>query len=415
MDNTRRPASAATWRRELRGRAGRRVHGRPRAARARCSPSGEQGQAAATSTAILKEQFPNLALTRIGRRRCRRLHARADAARRAGGCASGVVEQALQIIRNRIDQFGVAEPTVKAQGADRDRRPAPGHPGPAAREGPDRPHGAAGVQAGRAGAAGRDAAEPGAGHRRSCRDGRRGGPRRSTSSSKRPIMTGDVLTDAQVRPGSALEGYAVDFVLDARGATLFGDATTRERRAQPGDRPRRLRPVGAGDPGADHRRARPDHRPLRPRGGAGPGQRAAQRRAAGAAARCSRSGRSARRWARTRSARERSRSSSAAWRSSCSCCVYYRGGGVIADVALLVNVLLLLGAFAVFGFTLTLPGIAGIVLTVGMAVDANVLILERMREELRARQERRARRSRRATSGPGPRSSTPTSPRSCRA
>src|SRR5262249_52178207 len=60
--------------------------------------------------------------------------------------------------------------------------------------------------------------------------------------------------------------------------------------------------------------------------------------------------------------------------------VYYRGGGLIADAALLVNVLLLVATFAAFGFTLTLPGIAGIVLTVGMAVDANVLILERIRE-----------------------------------
>src|SRR6185295_10866175 len=63
--------------------------------------------------------------------------------------------------------------------------------------------------------------------------------------------------------------------------------------------------------------------------------------------------------------------------------VYYRGGGLIADCALIFNVLFLLGVFAVFGFTLSLPGIAGIVLTVGMAVDANVLILERVREELR--------------------------------
>src|SRR5256884_611665 len=63
--------------------------------------------------------------------------------------------------------------------------------------------------------------------------------------------------------------------------------------------------------------------------------------------------------------------------------VYYRGGGAIADGALLLNVLFLVGAFAAFGFTLSLPGIAGIVLTIGMAVDANVLILERIREELR--------------------------------
>jgi preprotein translocase subunit SecD len=63
--------------------------------------------------------------------------------------------------------------------------------------------------------------------------------------------------------------------------------------------------------------------------------------------------------------------------------LYYRGGGLITDLGLLLNVVLLLGAYALFGFTLTLPGIAGIVLTVGMAVDANILILERMREELR--------------------------------
>ena len=50
--------------------------------------------------------------------------------------------------------------------------------------------------------------------------------------------------------------------------------------------------------------------------------------------------------------------------------VYYRGGGAIADGALLLNVLLLVGAFAAFGFTLSLPGIARIVLTIGMAVDA---------------------------------------------
>jgi preprotein translocase subunit SecD len=70
--------------------------------------------------------------------------------------------------------------------------------------------------------------------------------------------------------------------------------------------------------------------------------------------------------------------------------LYYRGGGLIADVAVAANVFLLLGLFALFGFTLTLPGIAGIVLTVGMAVDANVLILERVREELRAGKAARA-------------------------
>jgi preprotein translocase subunit SecD len=63
--------------------------------------------------------------------------------------------------------------------------------------------------------------------------------------------------------------------------------------------------------------------------------------------------------------------------------IYYRWSGVVACLALLLNLVLLLGAMALFDATLTLPGIAGIVLTVGMAVDANVLIFERTREELR--------------------------------
>jgi SecD/SecF fusion protein len=64
--------------------------------------------------------------------------------------------------------------------------------------------------------------------------------------------------------------------------------------------------------------------------------------------------------------------------------VYYMVAGVVADLALLLNMVILIGVLAMFGFTLTLPGIAGIVLTIGMAVDANVLIYERVREELAA-------------------------------
>jgi SecD/SecF fusion protein len=64
--------------------------------------------------------------------------------------------------------------------------------------------------------------------------------------------------------------------------------------------------------------------------------------------------------------------------------IYYRLSGIIAVIGLAMNLLLLLGAMQVFGFTLTMPGIAGIILTLGMAVDANVLIYERMREEFAA-------------------------------
>jgi preprotein translocase subunit SecD len=63
--------------------------------------------------------------------------------------------------------------------------------------------------------------------------------------------------------------------------------------------------------------------------------------------------------------------------------VYYRGSGVNAVVALILNMILMIAGLILFQATLTLPGIAGIILTIGMAVDSNVLIFERIREELR--------------------------------
>jgi len=63
--------------------------------------------------------------------------------------------------------------------------------------------------------------------------------------------------------------------------------------------------------------------------------------------------------------------------------IYYKLSGVAANIAMLLNIVILLAALAGFGATLTVPGLAGIVLTIGMAVDANVLIYERIREEMR--------------------------------
>jgi preprotein translocase subunit SecD len=63
--------------------------------------------------------------------------------------------------------------------------------------------------------------------------------------------------------------------------------------------------------------------------------------------------------------------------------IYYRGAGINADVALILNLIILLGFMGYFSAVLTLPGIAGVILTVGMGVDSNVLIFERIREELR--------------------------------
>src|SRR6184192_37501 len=62
--------------------------------------------------------------------------------------------------------------------------------------------------------------------------------------------------------------------------------------------------------------------------------------------------------------------------------IYYKIPGLIADLALIINLILLVGALTMFRFVLTLPGIAGIILTIGLSVDANVLIYERLREEM---------------------------------
>jgi len=64
--------------------------------------------------------------------------------------------------------------------------------------------------------------------------------------------------------------------------------------------------------------------------------------------------------------------------------IYYRGAGINANLALVMNLIILLGFMGLVGGTLTLPGIAGVILTIGMGVDSNVLIFERIREELRA-------------------------------
>jgi len=63
--------------------------------------------------------------------------------------------------------------------------------------------------------------------------------------------------------------------------------------------------------------------------------------------------------------------------------VYYKVAGIYANIALIFNILFILGMLTMFGAALTMPGIAGMILTIGMAVDANVLIFERIKEELK--------------------------------
>jgi preprotein translocase subunit SecD len=300
----------------------------------------------------------------------------------------GAVSQALDIIRNRIDQFGVTEPTLQTQGDDEIVVQLPGIQDPQrAKDLIGRTAQlefkllAEGPQAGTVQAPGPGVQVlPGVGDR---------GSRTQYLVEKRPIMTGDVITDASVRPGSATEGMAVDFVLDSRGAKLFGDATTNNVRRRLAivldgyvqSAPEIREPITGGRGQITGRFSFAEAQDLANvlRNGALPAPlKLIEERTVGPSL-----GKD--------SIRQGSISlvvgTLLVW---VFMGVYYRGGGLITDLGLMLNMVFLMAAFAIFGFTLTLPGIAGLVLTVGMAVDANILILERMREELRLGKSARA-------------------------
>ena len=328
---------------------------------------------------LVKERFPSLTVASSQ-------DAEADLVltldqREAQRIRDNVVDQALKIIRNRIDQFGVSEPTVQAQGTDEIVVQLPGI------QDPQRAKEligktallefklvATGPQAG-------TPEHPGPGVQVLYGKGDAGG-RRAYLVERRTLMTGDVLTDASVRPGTATEGMAVDFVLDARGTKLFGEISS----ANVGrnlaivldnyveSAPTIREPITGGRGQITGRFDFAEAQDLANvlRNGALPAPlKLIEERTVGPSL-----------------GQDSIRKGVLSFVVGSALVVafmlvYYRGGGVVADAALLLNVLFLVGAFAAFGFTLSLPGIAGIVLTIGMAVDANVLILERIREELR--------------------------------
>ncbi len=163
----------------------------------------------------------------------------------------------------------------------------------------------------------------------------------------------------------------------------------REHRPSARDRPRRPRPVGAAHRRPDHDR-RPHHRQLHAGRSAEPVADPAVRRAAGVARPTSRSGRSARASAPTRSAPASLASVVGLLLVVVFMLIYYKLSGVNAVVALVFNLVILLGLMAYIGAVMTLPGIAGFVLTMGIGVDSNVLIFERIKEELEAQRGVRA-------------------------
>jgi preprotein translocase subunit SecD len=296
------------------------------------------------------------------------------------------VDQSLETIRNRIDQFGVSEPVIQRQGQQEILVQLPGVQDP------------------------EDAKKliqqtallefKLVDDTRSVEDALKSGPppgdqilygqdRTPYLLQAQPLMTGAYIADAHVRPSSRLEGPYVELVLNNTGARLFERITAenvKRRLAIVLDNKVYSAPViqeriGGGRASITGRFEMKDARELAIvlRAGALPAPlEIAEERTVGP-----------------------SLGSDSIRQGVISfivgstlvvlfMLVYYKGAGLLADIALIFHILFLLAILAAFKAVLTLPGIAGIVLIAGMAVDANVLINERIREELRAGKSARA-------------------------
>jgi preprotein translocase subunit SecD len=296
---------------------------------------------------------------------------------------SSAMDQALETIRNRIDQLGVRETTVEREGSSSILVQLPGI------QDPERAKELIGKTAVLEFKIVDD------GH--SLSDALKNGPppgdeilygppqaggREPYLVESQTEMTGDVVTDARVRPGSRLEGPYVSVDLDSRGARIF-DSLTAENVG------RRLAIVLDGTvysapvikeriPGGHVQITgqfsldQAHDLAIVLRSGALPAPvEIAEERTVGPSL-----------------GRDSIREGELSFLVGAAgvlifMALYYDRAGLLADFGLSLNIMLLLCAMAAMQATLTLPGIAGIVLTLGMSVDANVLINERMREELR--------------------------------
>ncbi len=294
------------------------------------------------------------------------------------------VDQSIETIRNRIDQFGVREPVIQRSGADGILVQLPGI------QDPQRAKdliGKTAVLEFKLVASGSDPTKPTAGtevlpgEERDPVTGQMNN-KISYTLDRKTLMTGEVIADARVRPATQMEGPYVELVLNSRGAKLFEELTAANVNRQLAivlDGKVKSAPVireriGGGRASItgnfDLREARDLAIVLR--AGALPAPvTLAEERTVGPTL--------------GRDSIQQGMISFAVGGALVILfmLVYYRGAGLLADLALLLNVVFILAALAALEATVTLPGIAGLVLTLGMAVDANVLINERIREELR--------------------------------
>jgi len=299
------------------------------------------------------------------------------------------VDQTLETVRNRIDQFGVTEPTIQRQGQHDILVQLPGI------QDPERAKALIGKTAllefklvderGDVQAAEQSGAPPGREVLYGYEDRASSGVRREKIPyllEARTLMTGDAIADANVRRGDQLEGLYVELALNSVGSTAF-DRLTGENVGRllaivldgrvysaPQIRERISGGVASITGNFSFQEARDLAIVLR--AGALPAPvKILEERTVGPSL--------------GRDSVEKGVFSFilGSVLVLIFMMAYYRGAGVLADVALVLNIFFMMAILAGFEAVLTLPGIAGIILTLGMAVDANVLINERIREEVR--------------------------------
>jgi preprotein translocase subunit SecD len=348
-------------------------------------------------TDLVKERFPNLTIEDSSTREGTVALTLGLTKREEQRIREFAVDQSIETIRNRIDQFGVTEPTIQRQGVNDILVQLPGI------QDPQRAKDLIGrtallefklladVPDAQEIIAGKKPLPPGmqilTGMDVDHRTGRTERTRYLVQA--RTLMTGDTIADAVVRPASQMEGPYVAVEFNARGAKQFDDLTAanvNKRLAIILDNTVYSAPVireriSGGKASItgnfDIKEARDLAIVLR--AGALPAPvTIAEERTVGPSL-----------------GKDSIRQGVTSFLVGGSLVVlfmlvYYKFAGVLADLALLLNVLFLLALLSAFQATLTLPGIAGIVLTLGMAVDANVLINERIREELRLGKSARA-------------------------
>jgi len=301
-----------------------------------------------------------------------------------------IVDQSLETIRNRIDQFGVSEPVIQRQGLNNILVQLPGI------QDPQRAKDIIGKTALLEfklvddNVNPEDAMKSGAPPGRQVLFGQVGKGLAGASPEKVPyvleartLMTGEYIKDARVRPGEQLQGPYVELILNDQGGRLFEQITAanvKRRMAIVLDNNVYSAPViqeriGGGRASItgsfDIKEARDLSIVLR--AGALPAPvEIVEERTVGPSL-----------------GRDSITQGLTSFVVGGALVIlfmvaYFKGAGLVADVALVFNVLFMAAILVGFQAVLTLPGIAGIVLTLGMAVDANVLINERIREELRA-------------------------------